>query len=767
MKSLEALRNRLEGLFSGLAESIPRTGKLSPRPLGQRAEHKARGWVWELDPDGVYTWCSPEVKSILGFEPEEVLGTPMGEVSFTTDSFKPVQALLSTHEHINNMRVVAINKSGDQIDLILNALLRKDDKGEPLGYRGACQVLGVEEVHPERLFVSLPQTPEEIGVASVPPLTPTWGPILGYIDDGHEVIPTDRLMSFSQDKLESDPDRMVVPIQFQNSVLGVLEFESSEGDDPWSAEDRTLAEGIAQDFALALEDTRSHRLTQQALEEMREADRLKTQFLANMSHELRTPLNSIIGFSRVILKGIDGPINENQKEDLTAIYNAGQHLLGLISDILDLSQIEAGRMELSFTEVDMAEIIRGVMSTAVGLVTEKPIELSVDLPEDLPEIKADKIRVRQILLNLISNAAKFTEEGQIGVTASVEQHGTTRELVVAVFDTGAGIDPKDQTKIFEPFSQVDASPTRKTGGTGLGLSICRHLVELHGGHIWVESMPGKGSTFAFTLPFEPAYSQHPGAEPLILGVNPSTGVLNRYQRFLETLGYRFHSLTQPGQTIEVAHSINPQVILLDALAVDDNGWELLSELRQDPITKAIPIFLGHLSDDQAKGVTLGSIDQWIKPVDLDGLCDKLMYVAELDGKPPDILIVDDVTKDAEEMMASLQSQGCSEVRIAATSNQALHRIRERQPDLIILNLLLKNGEGAAALDAIRGNELSASISTILLSSSDLSEEEVTLLDQLSESLLENSLISEADYLSKIARMIGTITSSPSSTRSVE
>jgi signal transduction histidine kinase len=238
------------------------------------------------------------------------------------------------------------------------------------------------------------------------------------------------------------------------------------------------------------------------MEEMREADRLKTQFLANMSHELLTPLNSIIGFSRVILKGIDGPITDAQEQDLEAIHSAGQHLLRLITDILDLSKIEAGRMELAFSDVDLGEIIRGAMSTAEGLVRDKPIRLKLDLPKDLPRIQADETRIRQVLLNLVSNAAKFTERGHIGISARVLERDERQEVLVAVFDTGPGIEPHNQERLFEPFSQVDASLTRKTGGTGLGLSISKRLVELHGGRIWVESKPGQGSTFAFTLPVQ-------------------------------------------------------------------------------------------------------------------------------------------------------------------------------------------------------------------------------------------------------------------------
>jgi signal transduction histidine kinase len=296
---------------------------------------------------------------------------------------------------------------------------------------------------------------------------------------------------------------MIIPITTGDSVLGEITFEEPEEGRIWSESDRELIEEISRQLGLALQDARSYQLTQQALEEMREADHLKSQFLANMSHELRTPLNSIIGFSKVILKGIDGPITDTQKEDLNAIYNAGQHLLGLISDMLDISRIEAGKLDLSFESVDISDIIDVVMTTATGLVADKPIELVSDVPDDLPEITADRIRVRQVLLNLISNAAKFTEEGQIAISARVIESEPQTEVLIAVTDTGIGIADEDMAKLFEPFSQVDPSPTRKSGGSGLGLSIARHLVELHGGRIWAESTLGEGSTFAFTLPLEP------------------------------------------------------------------------------------------------------------------------------------------------------------------------------------------------------------------------------------------------------------------------
>ncbi|HNB51304.1 MAG TPA: GAF domain-containing protein, partial [Anaerolineales bacterium] len=294
---------------------------------------------------------------------------------------------------------------------------------------------------------------------------------------------------------------LILPLAAKGQAFGLIEVESWENKLKYTPEMLNLVLTVANQGAAAMDNARLYEEQIKTAEQLREVDKLKNQFLANMSHELRTPLNSIIGFSRVILKGIDGPISELQEQDLTAIYNAGTHLLGLINDILDISRIEAGKMELSFEKVDMGNLIISVLSTAKGLVKEKPIRLESSIEPHLPLVKADPTRIRQVVLNLLQNAAKFTDEGSITVKATrqINYQGLT-EVLISVTDTGMGISPEDQKKLFQPFSQVDASPTRKAGGTGLGLSITRNLIELHGGHIDVVSDVNKGSTFYFTLP---------------------------------------------------------------------------------------------------------------------------------------------------------------------------------------------------------------------------------------------------------------------------
>lgn len=753
MSSIEGIRQRLESLFAGVADAIPTTGPLT-RGVLPRDLSRARGWVWELDLEGNYTWSSPEIERILGFHADDVLGKKFYAIGFTDEVSEDIRARFESGDTIQQLIVEAEHKDGRTFPILIRAMHRVDAAGEVLGYRGVAQLVEGEAPSTERMAVEVPTPPDEIGATTPPIYAPSWGDLFGYEDTEGQIRPLEDRGDLHKMLSEDQTDRLVIPLQVQDEIIGVIELEDKPDGNPWQEDERALANAIAHELAITLQDARSYQLTQQALEEMREADRLKSQFLANMSHELRTPLNSIIGFSRVILKGIDGPITETQEQDLNAIYNAGQHLLGLINNILDISKIEAGKMELAFTDIDLAEIIRGVMATAVGLVKDKPIELIVDIPEKLPLVQADNIRIRQVLLNLVSNAAKFTEQGHIGISARTIQRGHRNEVVVAVFDTGPGIDQDDQERIFEPFSQVDASPTRKTGGTGLGLSICKHLVELHGGMIWVESIPTEGSTFAFTLPFEPEKQMLRVSAPLILGVDDETPALLQYREILEGAGYRFHALSRPDQVVQVSMTLRPAAIILDLLGEENSqAWKTLIELTKEPSLRELPILLSDLDEHSDTGLIF-PVYYWVSEGCSDEeLCAALNQLVAGSGEQPYVLALEQDTTRWAEMLATVESLQCAELEQAETLQDLISQAQDRNPDAILVNLSLPNNQSIKALDTLlRTNEF-RQIPILGFFPSEISNDALEDLARFVQSMREDIAESRTDHLDHILRGI--------------
>jgi CheY-like chemotaxis protein/anti-sigma regulatory factor (Ser/Thr protein kinase) len=372
-----------------------------------------------------------------------------------------------------------------------------------------------------------------------------------------------------------------------------------------------------------------------------------------MSHELRTPLNSIIGFSRVILKGIDGPITLEQEEDLTSIHSSGQHLLRLINDILDLAKIEAGKIALAFEEIDLNEAAQNALSTIRGLISEKPVKLIWDIEADLPPIEADSIRLRQILLNLLSNAAKFTEKGHIKL--SIRQ-ATRRYVDITVQDTGPGVRREDYDKLFRAFEQADASPTRAVGGTGLGLPITKRLVELHRGEIWFESHVGRGTTFTVRLPIHqdgvgarptsgdiirfneeqppsggngsngageqtsqltaeqpPHFRQN---QPTILIMEDDPGVIALYERYLRSQPYQLLWTTSGAAALGEIARYRDQInlALLDINMPDLDGWDVLKAIRNNPETSQIPAIICSIENEPEKAASLGAQRLLPKPI---------------------------------------------------------------------------------------------------------------------------------------------------------
>ncbi|MGH7516630.1 MAG: ATP-binding response regulator [Gemmatimonadales bacterium] len=366
------------------------------------------------------------------------------------------------------------------------------------------------------------------------------------------------------------------------------------------------------------------------------ASHAKTSFLANMSHELRTPLNAIIGYAELLEEDAT-TAQPALAADLAKIRRAAKHLLALVNDVLDLSKIEAGRMRLHLETFDVAEMLRDVVSSVEPLVAQHRNRLEVVCPPGVGVLRADLVKVRQVLLNLIGNASKFTENGRIGVTAAGVRNRQGEWLVFEVRDTGIGMSEEQIARLFQPFTQADQSTTRKYGGTGLGLTISRRFCRLMGGSITVQSEPGRGSCFRVRLPAqvpepdEADTGEHsrgmtaehaallgPGATTvLVIDDDPATHEL--MQRTLAREGFTTVGAMSGAEGIAVAHALRPAVIALDVVMPGQDGWQVLRALKADPVLAEIPVVMATLLDERPLALSLGAAGYLGKPIDRDEL----------------------------------------------------------------------------------------------------------------------------------------------------
>ena len=542
---------------------------------------------------------------------------------------------------------------------------------------------------------------------------------------------------------------VAIPLRIGSRIVGVIDIQSTQVE-AFTKDDLSVLQSLADQVAVAIDNARSYELSQQLIKDLREVDQLKSQFLANMSHELRTPLNSIIGFSRVILKGIDGPVTDMQQQDLTAIYNSGQHLLGLINDILDLARIEAGKMELNFEEVSLAEMTTSVMSTAKGLVKEKPIQLLQRIPQDMPTVRGDTMRVRQVLLNLISNASKFTDQGSITVDTSVQRSSTGKmEALIKVIDTGPGISIEDQKKLFQAFSQVDGSATRKSGGSGLGLSICANLVQLHGGRIGVYSEVGQGSTFWFTLPLYLQPQQEiPEGKKVVLAIDDDPQVIGLYERYLNPQGYYVIPLTDPSKAKDEILRIKPYAITLDIMMPGRDGWTVLNDLKTDPNTRDFPVIICSIMEQADKGFSLGAADYLVKPIleeDLVCALDRL----NKDGTIHEVLVIDDDPNDLR-LIEKILNQHCQyKLTLAEGGRRGWEEINRKTPHAIILDLFMPDMDGFTILEKLRESSILQDIPVLVVSGGGLTNEQHQQLNDFGQRLITKGSLNEDQLIESI------------------
>ena len=494
---------------------------------------------------------------------------------------------------------------------------------------------------------------------------------------------------------------------------------------------------------------------------IQDADRLKSQFLANMSHELRTPMNSIIGFSEILVERLEGQVEPKHLGFLKHINTSGQHLLGIINDILDLSKIEAGKMEIYPEFFSIPPVIESVCHVMRGMTGRMP-NFVVDVPSDLPQIETDLAKFKQVLFNLLSNAVKFSPPDKpITIAARLADNAVT----VSVRDEGIGIDPAHHAMIFEEFRQVDGTARREFGGTGLGLALVKKFVELQGGRVSVDSTLGGGSTFRFTLPVrsraavvtrtqEDATPQQRSSRVLVVEDDP-----NAYELIASALGsagYLSIRARHGDEALRIARESLPAAVTLDLVLPGVDGWEVLKKLKGDEVTRSIPVVVISMVDNRELGMALGADDYFVKPVDRARLLQRVREITARggDGKPR-LLLIDDDAAVHTLIDEDLSGHGYA-IEKVFSGEEGLKAAEANAPDAIILDLMMPGMSGFEVAAWLKDNPRTANIPILILTSKELSNEDRQLLHSKVASFVQKGTSAREQLVREIRRVTAAV-----------
>jgi signal transduction histidine kinase/CheY-like chemotaxis protein len=514
---------------------------------------------------------------------------------------------------------------------------------------------------------------------------------------------------------------------------------------------------------------------QRALEDAKaaaeRANETKSQFLANMSHELRTPLNAIIGYSEMLMEDAADDASDAMCADLQKIHGAGKHLLNLINDILDLSKVEAGKMELHLETFDIEALIADVAATVRPLVEKNRNVLLLEVTDPPGQMHADSGKVRQILFNLLSNASKFTDQGTITLTSTRLAGPGEAWVELRVRDSGIGMTAEQLDRLFQPFMQADASTTRRYGGSGLGLTISRHFCRIMGGEITVESEPRSGSTFIVRLP---VHVREPSAEnagatrrrsrPIavmaddlapvrgtVLVIDDDASAREVIQRMLAKEGYRVIQASGGREGLRLARETRPDVITLDVMMPGMDGWAVLGALKADPVLALTPVVMLTIVDERILGSSLGAADYLLKPVNRERLSDALRKLV-VSASSGTVLVVED-DPDARAMLRRmLERDGCTVIE-APNGREALAILATTRPSLVILDLMMPLMDGFAFVEQLRRHPEGAGIPVVVLTAKDLTDEDRERLQGV-DNVLRKGSASREDLLVEVRRVLG-------------
>lgn len=595
---------------------------------------------------------------------------------------------------------------------------------------------------------------------------------------------------------------IICPVSYQEKRVAVLVLGSSK---PITERDQTFIERLSAQLGVALHNIRQYGDLKHLADQLHlrseeislknaqllQADKMKSEFLATMSHELRTPLNAIIGFSEILRDGLIGPLEDRQKTYINDIYESGQHLLSLINDVLDLSKIEAGRMELENEATDVPMLLQNSLSIIKEKAAAQRIKLQTEFVGDLRHAWLDPRKVKQIVYNLLSNAVKFTPEGgEVTLRAQLVDRGTVLERIqqlpeshfspigvaeqfieISITDTGIGIEAQDIQRLFQPFVQVESTLSRRFEGTGLGLSLVRKLAELHHGAVAVSSTPGQGSTFTVWLQYQDSIqlplvqtvdktesqSLSRADQPHVLVLEDDDRAADLIRLQLESDQYR----VTRAATAEIALAIladghPPDLITVDILLPGMDGWEFLSQLKADKKLAHIPVVILSIVADTSRGLSLGAAQVLQKPVSADDLqtaLSKLGFARSSNSQPSlKVLVVDDDPKAVEIISSYLEHANHSVLR-AYGGAEATHIAKQEQPDLIVLDLMMPEISGFEVVEDLKLDKRTAHIPIIIVTSKFLTPEEHHVLNGHVLSVLEKSEFNHGNFLSEVHRAL--------------
>jgi signal transduction histidine kinase/DNA-binding response OmpR family regulator len=516
------------------------------------------------------------------------------------------------------------------------------------------------------------------------------------------------------------------------------------------------------------------KIADEARERAEEANRTKSEFLANMSHELRTPLNAIIGYSEILEEDAADQGQDSLINDIKKIRNAGKHLLSLINDVLDLAKIESGKVDLYLESFDVNKIVKDVVDTLQPTCEKNNNKMVVNCPDNIGLMRSDFTKVRQSLFNLLSNASKFTHNGEVKLTVQQEifkaKNGETQKFLhFIVQDTGIGMKPEHCKKLFQAFSQADSSTTRKYGGTGLGLAITQNFINMMGGEVAVESEYGVGSTFTLKLPqiarqvmskaeeFDESTATvssiliNPLLTKTVLVIDDNHHDRKFLHRYLSNEGYNVVMAVNGKQGLQMAKEIVPDMITLDVMMPEMDGWETLVALKNDPFLVNIPVVMSSIIEDRHLAQTLGAVDYLAKPVDKEKLLKVVDKHLARSARGPILVIEDD--PDTLEITCDLLVQAGWSIQAAENSIEAIEIIEKSPPMLILLDLMMPEMDGFEVIKKLRYHPQWQLIPIIVITSVELSTSEYAQMSKQVQNIFQKGKYELQDLLNEVNEVV--------------